>query len=74
MPCPKEFGMTTAFQKLFNQGFPTNWIPVKLPSSGKSIVLRETTILELKSICKIIIDNFERRQMDVIYDAVMDWR
>ena len=62
-----------AFQKFFNQGFPTNWIPVKLPSSGKPIVLRETTILELKSICKIIIDNFDRRQMDVIYDAVSDY-
>ena len=60
-------------QSLFSKGFPTNRIPIKLPSSGKSIVLRETTVLELKSIAKTIIDNFGRRQMDVIYDAVTEY-
>lgn len=36
-------------------------------------MLRETTVVELKSISKTIIDNFNRRQMDVIYDAVSDY-
>lgn len=48
-------------QNLFNKGFPTNRIPVTIPSSGQTIVLRETTLTELKSICKIVIDNFWRR-------------
>lgn len=46
---------------LYSKGFPTNRIPVKLPSTGQAIVLRETTILELKSIAKTIIDNLNRR-------------
>ena len=58
---------------LFSKGFPTNRIPVKLPSSGKLILLRETTITELKSICKVVIDNLDRRQMDVIYNAITDY-
>lgn len=57
----------------FNRGFPTNRIPVVLPSTGKTILLRETTVVELKSMCKIIIDNLNRKQMDVIYDAVSDY-
>lgn len=60
-------------QCLFSKGFPTNRIPVTVPSTGQSIVLRETTITELKSICKTIIDNINRRQMDVIYDAVTEY-
>lgn len=60
-------------QNLYSKGFPTNRIPIKLPSSGKSIILRETTVTELKSMAKTIIDNFGRRQMDVIYDAVSDY-
>ena len=60
-------------RNLFNKGFPTNRIPITIPSSGQTIVLRETTITELKSICKIIIDNFWRKQMDVIYDAMSDY-
>ena len=60
-------------QNLFNKGFPTNRIPVKLPSSGREFVLRETTVTELKSICKIVIDNIDKKQMDVIYDAVTDY-
>ena len=35
--------------------------------------MRETTVIELKSISKTIIDNFNRRQMDVIYDAVTEY-
>ena len=58
---------------LFSKGFPTNRIPVKIPSTGQKIVLRETTVVELKSMCKIIIDNFARRQMNVIYDAVTEY-
>lgn len=62
-----------ADRDLFSKGFPTNRIPVTVPSTGQSIVLRETTVIELKSICKTIIDNINRRQMDVIYDAVTDY-
>lgn len=62
-----------ACQNLFSKGFPTNRIPVTLPSSGKPIVLRETTVTELKSMAKIVIDNFDRRQMDVIYDAATEY-
>ena len=62
-----------ADQRLYSKGFPTNRIPVTLPSTGQPIVIRETTITELKSIAKTIIDNFERRQMDVIYDAVSEY-
>ena len=58
---------------LFSKGFPTNRIPVVVPSSGRPIVLRETTVTELKSIAKTIIDNFDRRNMDVIYDAVTEY-
>jgi hypothetical protein len=58
---------------LFSKGFPTNRIPITLPSSGLPVVLRETTVTELKSIAKTIIDNFDRRQMDVIYDAVTEY-
>ena len=53
--------MTLIDQNLFSKGFPTNRIPVKIPSTGQSIVLRETTIIELKSMCKTVIDNFDRR-------------
>lgn len=48
-------------QNLYSKGFPTNRIPVVIPSTGQSVVLRETTITELKSIAKTIIDNFDRR-------------
>jgi hypothetical protein len=48
-------------QDLFSKGFSTNRIPIVLPSTGRSIVLRETTVTELKSIAKTIIDNFNRR-------------
>lgn len=61
------------YQKLFSKGFTTNRIPIVVPSSGRSILLRETTVLELKSICKTIIDNVGRRQMDVIYDSITDY-
>lgn len=60
-------------RNLFSKGFPTNRIPVDLPSSGQPLVLRETTIVELKSMAKTIIDNFDRRQMNVIYDAVTEY-
>ena len=60
-------------QNLFSKGFPTNRIPVVLPSTGRSIVLRETTVTELKSMCKVVIDNLDRRNMDVIYDAVTEY-
>lgn len=60
-------------QNLFSKGFPTNRIPVVIPSTGQYIILRETTIVELKSICKTIIDNLNRRQLDVIYDAVTEY-
>lgn len=60
-------------RNLFSKGFPTNRIPVDLPSSGVHLVLRETTIVELKSMAKTIIDNFDRRQMNVIYDAVTEY-
>lgn len=53
--------MTLIDQNLFSKGFPTNRIPVTIPSTGQSIVLRETTIIELKSMCKTVIDNFDRR-------------
>lgn len=62
-----------ADQNLFNKGFPTNRIPITLPSTGQSIIIRETTVVELKSICKTVIDNIDRRQMDVIYDAVSEY-
>lgn len=55
---------------MFSKGFPTNRIHVKIPSSGQNIVLRETTVTELKSIAKTIIDNIGRKQLDVIYDAM----
>ena len=58
---------------LYSKGFPTNRIPVKLPSTGQTIVLRETTVTELKSIAKTIIDNIDRKQMDIIYDAVTEY-
>jgi hypothetical protein len=48
-------------QNLYSKGFPTNRIPIRLPSSGRYIILRETTIIELKSIAKTIIDNISRR-------------
>ena len=60
-------------KRLFIHGFPTNRIPVQVPSTGQNIVMRETTVVELKSISKTIIDNFNRRQMDVIYDAVTEY-
>ena len=60
-------------KRLFINGFPTNRIPVQVPSTGQNIVMRETTVVELKSISKTIIDNFNRRQMDVIYDAVTEY-
>lgn len=60
-------------EQRFSKGFPTNRIPITIPSTGQTIVLRETTVLELKSISKTIIDNFNRRQMDVIYDAVSEY-
>ena len=60
-------------QNLFSKGFPTNRIPIELPSTGQSIILRETTVIELKSISKTIIDNIDRRQMNVIYDAISDY-
>lgn len=60
-------------QNLFTRGFPTNRIPIVVPSTGQTIIVRETTIVELKSICKIIIDNLGKKQMDVIYDAVSDY-
>ena len=60
-------------QNLFNKGFPTNRIPISLPSTGQDLVLRETTVVELKSICKTIIDNINRRQMNVIYDAMSEY-
>ena len=46
---------------LFSGGFPTNRIPVKIPSTGQYVELRETTVIELKSIAKTILDNFNRR-------------
>ncbi len=58
---------------LFNKGFPSNIIPVVVPSTGMYISLRETTITELKSMSKIVIDNYSRRQMDVIYDATAQY-
>ena len=58
-----------AVRELFSKGFPTNRIPIKVPSTGQNIILRETTVIELKSMCKTVIDNFGRKQMDVIYDA-----
>jgi len=48
-------------QDLFNRGFSTNGIPVVVPSSGQNILMRETTVVELKSLAKTIIDNFGRR-------------
>ena len=64
---------TNRHSEMFSSGFPTNRIPIVLPSTGQKIVLRETMVNELKSIEKTIIDNFNRRQMDVIYDAVSDY-
>lgn len=58
---------------MFSSGFPTNRIPVTIPSTGQKIVLRETTVTELKSMAKTVIDNIERRQMNVIYDATIDY-
>ena len=46
---------------MFSKGFPTNRIHVKIPSSGQNIVIRETTVSELKSIAKTIVDNIGRR-------------
>lgn len=46
---------------LFSKGFPTNRIPIKIPSTEQAIVLRETTVTELKSIAKTVIDNLNRR-------------
>lgn len=60
-------------QDLFNKGFPTNRIPIRLPSSGAMLQLRETTVAELKSMCKIVIENFDRRNLGVIYDALSDY-
>ena len=60
-------------QDLFSKGFPTNRIPVEMPSTGQPVVLRETTVTEVKSIAKTIIDNIDRRQMNVIYDAISDY-
>lgn len=58
---------------MFSKGFPTNRIHVKIPSSGQNIVFRETTVTELKSIAKTIVDNIGRRQLDVIYDSVSEY-
>ena len=58
---------------MFSNGVPTNRIPIILPSNGEEIIMRETTVVELKSLCKTIIDNLGRKQMDVIYDAVTDY-
>lgn len=58
---------------LFSKGFPTNRIPVTIPSTGQDIVLRETTVIELKSMAKTVIDNLGRRQMNVIYDAATEY-
>ena len=35
--------------------------------------MRETTVSELKSIAKTIIDNIDKRQMDVIYDSMTEY-
>ena len=59
--------------QLFNKGFPTNRIQVRIPSTGQIASLRETTVVELKSICKTVIENLGRRQMDVVYDAMTDY-
>jgi hypothetical protein len=48
-------------EDLFSKGFPTNRIPIKIPSTEQVIVLRETTVTELKSIAKTVIDNLNRR-------------
>ena len=69
---PSEWDVV-AGRNLYSKGFPTNRIPVKIPSTGQNIVMRETTVIELKSISKTIIDNFNRRQMDVIYEAVTEY-
>lgn len=58
---------------MFSKGFPTNRIPVRLPGSGLDIVLRETTVVELKSLCKTVIDNIGSRRMDVIYDSIVEF-
>ena len=58
---------------MFSKGFPTNRIPVVVPSTGQIIVLRETTVTELKSMSKIVIDNIQRRQMNVIYNATVEY-
>ena len=58
---------------MFSGGYPTNRIPVMVPSTGQVIVLRETTVAELKSMGKTIIDNLNRRQMDIIYDATTEY-
>lgn len=60
-------------KQMFSCGFPTNRIHVKIPSSGQNIVFRETTVTELKSIAKTIVDNLGRRQLDVIYDSVSEY-
>lgn len=46
---------------MFSGGFPTNRIPVKIPSTGEVVFIRETTVVELKSMCKTVIDNLGRR-------------
>lgn len=64
---------TNGRRRLFSGGFPTNRIPLTIPSTGQNIILRETTVVELKSLAKTIIDNLGRKQMDVIYDAVSEY-
>lgn len=68
-----ETAQREAERRLFNKGFSTNRIPLQLPSTGQRILLRETTVTELKSICMTVIDNFYRKQMDVVYDAVSEY-
>ena len=55
---------------MYNKGFPANVIPLVLPSTGQYFSIRETTVSELKSICKVVINNLGTRQMNVIYDEI----
>lgn len=59
--------------KLFNNGLPVNRRSIVLPSSGIEVYVRETTVTELKSISKIVIDNLGCRQFDVIYDSITQY-
>ena len=71
--CIIQYVNSRADIDMFSRGFPTNRIPVVVPSTGQKIILRETTVTELKSIAKTVIDNLDRRQMNVIYDATVDY-